>query len=118
MNVLFISCNYPQTSTLFVERLAAAGANVLGIGDISNNALPGSTRDALKAYRHVPDMNDLAAMKRVARELRDQFGHIDRVDSNIEHWLPTEAAIRHDLFISGMQPDYLKYARSKIGMKK
>jgi biotin carboxylase len=118
MNVLFISCNYPQTSTLFCQRLAQAGATVLGIGDAPEASLPAHLRDSLKAYRHVRDMNDLGEMKRVARELRDRFGTIYRVDSNIEHWLPTEAEIRRDLQITGMQPEYLSFARSKIGMKK
>lgn len=118
MNVLFISCNYPQTSTLFCQRMAQAGANVLGVGDLPESALPAHLRDSLKVYRHVPDMNDRGAMVAAARELRDRFGTISRVDSNIEHWLTTEAAIRADLHVGGMQPDYLTYARSKIGMKK
>jgi hypothetical protein len=118
MNVLFISCNYPLTSTLFCQRLAAHGGNVLGVGDVPESQLPAHLRESLRGYRHVPDMNDTEAMKRIARELRNQFGHIDKVDSNIEHWLTTEAAIRADLQISGMQSDYLTYARSKIGMKK
>lgn len=118
MNVLFLSCNYPLTSTLFCQRLAMNGGTVLGVGDVPEGQLPAHLRESLRAYRHVPDMNDLSAMQRAARELRDHFGHIDRVDSNIEHWLPTEAAIRADLQIPGMQPDYLTYARSKIGMKK
>lgn len=118
MNVLFVSCNYPPTSQLFCQRLAATGASVLGIGDVPEGALPATLRESLRAYRHVPDMNDQAAMVAAARELRDRFGTISRVDSNIEHWLPTEAAIRADLDLPGMRADYLSYARSKIGMKK
>lgn len=118
MNVLFISCNYPLTSTLFCQRLAEHGASVLGIGDVPEPLLAANLRESLRAYRYVPDMNDLEAMKRTARELRDHFGPIDRVDSNIEHWLPTEAAIRAELHVPGLTPDYLAYARSKIGMKK
>lgn len=117
MNVLYVSCNYPQTSMLFCQRLFAAGAMVLGIGDLAEGSLPAHLRDALKAYRQVPDMNDRAAMLAAARELRDRFGSISRVESNIEHWLTTDAAIRADLHIPGMQPDYLMHARSKIGMK-
>jgi len=118
MNVLFISCNYPGVSTLFCQRLANQGGIILGIGDVPETQLPAHLREALRAYRHVPDMNDTAAMKRTARELQNNFGRIDKVDSNIEHWLTTESAIRADLHIAGMQTDYLTYARSKIGMKK
>lgn len=119
MNVLFISCNYPRTtSPLFCQRLAQAGGTVLGISDTLESELPHALRESLRAYRHVPDMNDLHAMRRAASELRDQFGHIDRIDSNIEHWLPTEADLRQRLGVQGMLPDYLRFARSKIGMKK
>lgn len=118
MNVLFISCHYPQTSTLFCQRLAAIGASVYGIGDVPESALPAHLRDSLRGYRFVPDMNDTEAMKRIAREIRDRSGAIDRIDSNIEHWLETEAALRADQHVTGMTPDYLRYARSKIGMKK
>jgi biotin carboxylase len=118
MNVLFISCHYPTTtSPLYCERLAKAGANVLGIGDVPSGSLPAHLRDCLRAYRQVPNMNDREAMVAAGRELRDRFGTIDRVDSNIEHWLTTEAAIRADQHIAGMQPEYLTHARSKIGMK-
>jgi hypothetical protein len=118
MNFLYVSCNYPAVNTYFCQRLARAGATVLGLGDIPEGSLPAYLADSLRAYRHIPDMNDLAAMKAAARELRDRFGSISRIDSNIEHWLPTEAALRSLLNVPGMQPEYLTYARSKIGMKK
>lgn len=118
MNLLYLSCNYPATNTYFCQRLARAGATILGIGDTPEPNLPAYLADSLRAYRYVPDMNDLAAMKATASDLRDRFGAISRIDSNIEHWLPTEAALRAMLAVPGMQPDYLSYARSKIGMKK
>lgn len=118
MNFLFISPHYPTTtSPLYCRRLMDLGVNVLGIGDAHANDLPAQLREGMRAYRHVPNMNDVGAVVAVARELRDRCGTIDRVDSNIEHWLTTEAAIRADQHVFGMQPEYLVHARSKIGMK-
>lgn len=117
MNVLFVSCHYPPTSTLFCQRLAEVGGTVLGVGDTPEASLPAHLRESLRGYKHLSDMNDVEAVVETAREFRDRFGGIDRVDSNIEHWLPVEAEVRKALGVPGMRPDYLAHARSKIGMK-
>ena len=53
MNVLMISPGYPAEMAFFTRGLGQAGADVIGLGDQSQEALPGIAKDASGSCWHL-----------------------------------------------------------------
>jgi hypothetical protein len=58
MDVIFLSPGYPPEIPYFVKALAAQGARVWGVGDVPDQQLPDTTRQALSGYLRVPSLQD------------------------------------------------------------
>jgi biotin carboxylase len=116
MNVLMISPGYPAEMAFFTRGLSHAGADVIGLGDQSPEALPAIARDALAHYVHV---GSLAADDQVAATVRDLARQlrIDRVECLWEPYMILAARLREDLGLPGLTVPQTVPFRDKEQMK-
>ena len=98
MNYVFISPHFPPNFYNFCVQLRNAGANVLGIGDGQYHEFRQELKDSLTDYAQV-DMNNYDQIYHTILHFSHKYGKIDRVDSQLEHWLGLEAQIRRDFDI-------------------
>ncbi|HTV69977.1 MAG TPA: ATP-grasp domain-containing protein, partial [Rhizobiaceae bacterium] len=117
MNFVFFSPHFPTNSADFCDRLMAAGARVLGIGDAPYDALPPKLRAALREYYRVDDMENQDMVLRALGHFTHQWGKIDRFESLNEHWLELEAQMRTDFNIFGTKLDFVRNLKSKSRMR-
>jgi len=115
MIVLFLSPAFPPTAADFCAALAARGVTVLGIGD---EPLRPDSREAraLTDYVFEPRMAEYVVLRDVVASLQHKHGRIDRIDSNGEHWLVTEARLRDDFHVVGLSRAAVERRRSKLQM--
>lgn len=118
MNVVFLSPHFPPNFYNFCVRLRHAGANVLGIADEPFDHLHPDLRYALSDYYRVHDMHSYDQLVRAMGYFTHRFGKIDRIDSQNEYWLETEARLRTDFNIPGIQLDSIGKIKRKSEMKK
>jgi biotin carboxylase len=116
VNVLMISPGYPAEMAFFTRGLAQAGANVVGLGDQSADALPSIARDALAHYVHV---GSLAADDHVAATVRELARHarIDQVECLWEPYMVLAARLREELGLPGLTVAQTVPFRDKERMK-
>lgn len=115
MNVVFLSPGFPPTAPAFCSALAKEGVTVLGIGD--HDLSPHLQRAyGLTHYVFEPRMGEYQALRDATETLRQRYGRIDRIDSNGEHWLASEARLRDDLGVAGLSSATLRQQTSKLGM--
>lgn len=115
MNVVFLSPAFPPTARQFCAALAKEGVAVLGIGD---QALSPEQQKAwgLTDYVFEPRMAEYQPLRDATKALRQRHGRIDRIDSNGEHWLPSEARLRDELGVPGLGSNTLRRQSSKLSM--
>ena len=101
MNVLFLSPGYPPEMPHFTRGLREAGANVIGVGDQDESAIPAVARENLSAYVRVGGFADedaiLSRVESVARRTR-----IDRVECMWEPLVVLAARLRERFSLPGM----------------
>jgi hypothetical protein len=117
VNVIFLSPHFPPNFRHFVRGLREAGATVLGLGDEPFDNLHSDLRGKFHEYYRVSDMENYDALVRGMGHLTFKWGKIGRLDSLNEHWLETEAALRTDFNISGIQLDWIENIKRKSHMK-
>ena len=117
MNFVYLSPHFPPNFTLFSQRLAELGVNVLGLGDTPYEHLGERLRLALTDYYRVGDMHHREDLVRALGWLTHRHGKLDRLDSHAEHWLETEAQLRTDFNIPGLRADVIASMKSKSQMK-
>ncbi|MEP7158259.1 MAG: carboxylate--amine ligase, partial [Chloroflexota bacterium] len=118
MNVVFLSPHFPTNWFRFVMGLRAAGATTLGIADVSQEEMRPELREALSDYYRVDSLEDYDELTRALGWFINRHGRIDRIDSLNEHWLETEAALRTDFNIPGLNQATIGAIKSKSQMKK
>jgi len=114
--VLMISPGYPAEMALFTRGLAQAGAEVIGLGDQAQSALPEIARPALAHYVQV---GSLAADDQVAatvRELARQV-RVDQVECLWEPYMVLAARLREELGLPGLTVAQTLPFRDKERMK-
>ena len=116
MNVLMISPGYPAEMAFFTRGLSHAGADVIGLGDQSPEALPATARDALAHYVQV---GSLAAEDQVAATVRDLARQlrIDLVECLWEPYMILAARLREELGLPGLTVQQTLPFRDKEQMK-
>ena len=116
MNVLMISPGYPAEMAFFTRGLSHAGADVIGLGDQSPEALPAIARDALAHYVHV---GSLAADDQVSATVRDlaRQVRIDRVECLWEPYMILAGRLREELGLPGLTVQQTVPFRDKEQMK-
>lgn len=119
MNYLVISPFYPENFQPFTIELAKKeGVTVLGIGQEPYDQLPEELRFALTEYFRVENLEDLEEVKRAVAFLFYKHGPIDRLESQNEYWLSSDASLREQFHIFGAKPLHLKKTKYKSEMKK
>ena len=111
-----ISPGYPAEMAFFTRGLAQAGADVIGLGDQSPDALPPAARQALAHYVHV---GSLAADGHVAATVRELARHarIDQVECLWEPYMVLAARLREELGLPGLTVAQTVPFRDKERMK-
>lgn len=117
MNFVYLCPDFPPNFRLFSLRLAELGVKVLGVGEAPLESLGGPLRGALCDYYRVRDLHDRDQLVRALGWLTHRHGKLDRLDSHAEYWLETEAQLRTDFNIPGIQADAILAMKSKSKMK-
>lgn len=117
MNFIYFSPNFPTYGWKFCRYLKENGVNVLGIGDVAYDALEPGLKEALTEYYRVDDLQDYDQVYRATASLIHHHGKIDRIQSNNEFWLITEAKLRTDFNIPGIKYPEIMDHKQKSRMK-
>lgn len=118
MNVVFLSPHYPPNFRHFCINLKMFGAQVFGLADEAYENLHHDLRWALTEYYRVYDMQNYDQLLRALGYFTYRFGKLDRIDSQNEFWLETEARLRTDFNIPGLQAGDMAKIKRKSEMKK
>lgn len=118
MNFVFLSPHFPPNYYLFCRRLKEAGFTVLAIGEPEFGELVPELREALTWYYKVDNLHNYEELKAACAFFTKRFGKIDRIDSLNEYWLETEARLRTEFGVYGVQNDTIADIRHKSRMKK
>ena len=115
-SILYLSPGFPPNSHLFCVAAHSRGATVFAVGDVPESALPPGARDALEQYVFEPRMGEYDVLLGIVTSLVAEYGRIDFVESNGEHWLEVEGRLRDDLGIEGLTAQDVRRLRSKLAM--
>lgn len=116
MNVLMLSPGFPKEMQFFTRGLATVGAQVVGLGDQPESALPEHARKALSAYVQVRSFTDEADVLARVREIAGRV-RLDRVECLWEPYLILAARIREMLGLPGLTVQQTIPFRDKEVMK-
>ena len=117
MNFVFLSPHFPPNYYLFSVHLHQLGVNVLGLADEPYDLLHPDLRTHLSLYYRVNDMHHYDELVRAMGYFTHRFGKIDRIDSQNEYWLETEARLRTDFNIFGLKNEDIARVKRKSLMK-
>jgi len=117
MNFVFLSPHFPPNYYLFSYHLHQLGVNVLGLADEPYELLRPELKSSLTQYYRVNDMHSYDELLRALGYLTHRYGKIDRIDSQNEYWLETEAKLRTDFNIFGLKTDEIARVKKKSLMK-
>ncbi|HWQ83503.1 MAG TPA: ATP-grasp domain-containing protein [Anaerolineales bacterium] len=117
MNLVYLSPHFPPNYVQFSQQLSYLGVNVLGLADEPYDQLPHNLKSSLAVYYRVNDMHNYDELVRALGYFTHQYGKVDRIDSLNEYWLETEACLRLDFNIPGLQGEDLARAKRKSRMK-
>ena len=117
MNIIYLSPHFPPNYYLFCVHLRMLGANVLGLADEPYDMLRPELKAALTEYYLIHDMHNYDQLVRALGYFTYRYGKIDRIDSQNEYWLETEAQLRTDFNIPGIKNDEIQHIKRKSLMK-
>jgi biotin carboxylase len=117
MNFVFISPYFPNNFYNFCVGLKEAGVRVLGIGDKAYDELRDELKDSLTEYYRVDNMENYSDMIKACGYFTSKYGKIDRIESNNEYWLETDAKLRKDFNVFGLKIDDIDKMKYKSKMK-
>ncbi|MFM8322130.1 MAG: acetyl-CoA carboxylase biotin carboxylase subunit family protein [Chloroflexota bacterium] len=117
MNFVYLSPHFPPKYYQFSARLRRLGANVLGIADEPYERLDPRLQVALTEYYRVSDMHSYDQLLRGLGYFTHRYGRLDRLDSQNEYWLETEAQLRTDFNIFGLKTADMPRIKRKSQMK-
>lgn len=118
MNFVFLSPHFPPNYYLFCVHLKYLGVNVLGLADEPYENLQPELKFALTEYYKVNDMHNYDELLRAMGYFTHRYGKIDRLDSQNEYWLESEARLRTDFNIFGLHEANISKVKRKSLMKK
>ena len=117
MNFLYLSPHFPANFQAFCEALRKLGVNVLGVDDAPFHTLGHRLEQNLTEYYKVDDLHNYEQLHGALGYFTHKYGKIDRLDSHAEYWLETEARLRTDFNIPGIQNDFIHTIKRKSLMK-
>lgn len=113
MNIVFLSPHFPPNFFNFCLRLREQGANVMGIADQHYDELRPELKQAMSEYYCVSDMHNYDELIRAIGYFTYRHSKMDRIDSQNEYWLETEARLRTDFNIPGIKLDSIYKIKRK-----
>ena len=117
MNLVLLSPHFPPNFYNFAVGAQRAGLNVLGIGDTPFDGLHPDLKSACRDYYQVAELSNYESVMRACAYFIYQHGRIDRLESHNEHWLETDARLRADFNVPGLQPADMALLKRKSRMK-
>lgn len=117
MNFVFLSPYFPNNFYNFCVELKKAGVNVLGIGDLAYEELRSELKDSLTEYYRVDNMEAYSELLKACGYFTHKYGKIDRIESNNEYWLETDARLRTDFNVQGLKIKDINPMKYKSKMK-
>lgn len=117
MNFVYLSPHFPPNYFRFCANLRDLGANVLGLADEPYDLLYPDLRNALTEYYWINDLHNYDELIRALGYFTHRYGKIDRIDSLNEYWLETEAQLRTDFNIPGLNSNEIAKVKRKSLMK-
>lgn len=117
MNFVFLSPHFPPNYYQFCAHLHNLGVNVLGLADEPYENLGPGLRDALTEYFKVGNLHNYDELLRALGYFTFKYGKIDRLDSLNEYWLETEAQLRTDFNVPGINNNQIQNIKRKSLMK-
>ena len=99
MNFVFISPVFPLNYCNFCRALKKSGCNVLGIRDTPYNEISDEVKNSLTEYYKVNSLENYDEVFRAVAFFSFKYGKIDRLESNNEYWLRSDAKLRTDFNI-------------------
>jgi hypothetical protein len=114
---IFLSPNFPPNFAPFATRLKDAGVCVLGLGDDPYEALRDELKSGLTEYYKVSDLHNYDELVRAMGYFTHRYGKLDHLDSHNEYWLETEARLRTDFNIDGIDSRRIERVKRKSEMK-
>jgi hypothetical protein len=117
MNFVSLSPHFPPNYYPFCVRLRNLGVNVLGLAEEPYETLRPELKESLTEYYRVDDMHDYGQLLRACGYFTHRYGKIDRIESHSEYWLETEARLRTDFHVAGIQAGEIAAIKSKSRMK-
>lgn len=117
MNFVYLSPHFPPNYYLFCVNLQQLGVTVLGLADEPYELLRPELKAAMKEYYRVNDMQNYDELLRALGYFTHRYGKIDRIDSQNEYWLETEAKLRTDFNIPGLKVGDMQRIKRKSVMK-
>jgi hypothetical protein len=112
-----MSPHFPPNYALFCVNLHQLGVNVLGLADEPYERLAPALKSVLAEYYRVNDMHNYDELLRALGYFTHRFGKLDRIDSQNEYWLETEARLRTDFNIPGLNLQEIAKVKRKSLMK-
>jgi formate-dependent phosphoribosylglycinamide formyltransferase (GAR transformylase) len=116
MYVLMISPGYPLEIPYFTRALACAGAQVLGVSDQPESALPPEACHNLAGYLQVPSLQDEDAVVEAVRRWTSPVT-VDKIECLWEPGMILAARLREALGVAGMTVEETLPFRDKDRMK-
>lgn len=116
MNIIFVEPFFPRNQRRFVAALAGVGANVIGVGEYSQDEFDDELRSQLTAYYRVSNVTDPGQLN-AATEWAQGHMWIDRLESTIESHQMAAAQVRAARNIPGTSVRTTWLCRDKPSMK-
>ena len=117
MNFVFLSPHFPPNYFQFCVHLHSLGVNVLGLSDEPHENLNPALKASLTEFYKVGNLHNYDELLRALGYFTFKHGKIDRLDSLNEYWLETEAQLRTDFNIPGINNDQIQKVKRKSLMK-
>ncbi len=117
VNFVFLSPYFPTNYYRFCVALKRAGANVLGIGDLPYDQLNNELKASLTEYYRVDDLHFFDQLRAACEHFTRKYGPINRLESHNEYWMETDARLRSEFNIPGVQHGQVGLFKSKLRMK-
>jgi biotin carboxylase len=117
VNFVYLSPHFPPNYYLFCVNLRNLGVNVLGLADEPYHLLRPELKNALTEYYRVTDMHNYDELLRACGYFTHRYGKLDRIDSQNEYWLETEARLRDDFNMFGLRVADMPKIKRKSAMK-
>src|SRR5262245_38229079 len=116
VRVIFVDPAFPKNQRQFVRGLAEVGAEVIGIGESTQEFLDDELKSWMVHYHQVPNVGDVGAMTDAVRWIQDKFW-VDRLEATIEAHTLAAAEVRERCTIPGTSRRTAWLCRDKPSMK-